>query len=251
MASLNIIRPRGWDWTWAFCPWQCSVKPCLDRWRHNTAESSWRPLSSQLRSPHWWGWSGCWTPPAWFGRHCPLKRSCKDAELWDICWTNVTARSVQNGAGRLTGVAAAQRSWPLYRAPCFSCCKCAALCKDWRTPATCRRMSAAVRTNDQSLLIFVKGGVEQDPDSHRWGLCWSASWGCQGRPPLWFHPKVRNPGSRPGPWQSGRPPCPADPVQQDQLQVCQKCTLENQSTFLHLNEDGLILKSEHAMTAMF
>ena len=52
------------------------------------------------------------------------------------------------------------------------------------------------------------------PDSHRWDLCWSVSWGCWGRPRPWFHPEGQNPGFQRGPWQSGRPPCPAAPVQQ-------------------------------------
>lgn len=52
------------------------------------------------------------------------------------------------------------------------------------------------------------------PDSHRWDLCWSVSWGCWGRLRPWFHPEGQNPGFQRGPWQSGRPPCPAAPVQQ-------------------------------------
>lgn len=91
-VSVNVIRPPGRDWTWAFCPWRCSVKPCSDSWWHNTAESSSRPPSSQLHSHRRWGWSGCWIPPAWFGRRCPPKRSCRGAALWQICCRNLTAK---------------------------------------------------------------------------------------------------------------------------------------------------------------
>lgn len=75
------IRPRGWGWTWAFCPGQSWAGPCSDSWRHNTAESSWRPRSSLLHSHQRWGWNGCWTLSAWFGRRCLPRRSCRDGYI--------------------------------------------------------------------------------------------------------------------------------------------------------------------------
>lgn len=79
-CNIEITTPQGQGWTLAFCPARCSAERCLDSWRHNTAESSWRPQSSLLRSHQRWGWSDCWTLLAWCGRHCLPRRSCSDTE---------------------------------------------------------------------------------------------------------------------------------------------------------------------------
>lgn len=91
------FSPPAQGWTAAGGLWWSAPARWLDRWLHSTAGSSWRPPSSQRRSPQRWGCTGpfslssgngtsCQPPHSWMFRRVTVKWTKKTC-YWCRRWT--------------------------------------------------------------------------------------------------------------------------------------------------------------------